>query len=62
MALLAIPSAVSLNSFAANNHEDPAAIKPLKMHASRWHIVFSAALFLVLLTAGVSVHGPESLA
>lgn len=62
LTLLGVPAAVSLCSFASRNYEDARAIKPLKVYAIKWHIAMGAALFLALVTCGVSVHGAESLA
>ena len=62
LGVLAVPAAISLNQFAAQNHRVPARIKPLKLYAIKWHSAFAAALFLIYFTGGVSVHGAESLA
>jgi hypothetical protein len=62
LGVLAVPAAVSMNMFAAKHHLVPREIKPLKIYATKWHMAFSAALFLVYITSGVSVHGAESLA
>lgn len=62
LGILAAPAAFSLANFVGLHHDDPAAIKPLKLYAIKWHCAFGAALFLILFVAGVSVHGAESLA
>jgi hypothetical protein len=62
LTLLGVPAAISLCRFAALNYGSPRLIKPLKVYAIKWHSAMGAALFLALVTAGVSVHGAESLA
>eukprot|EP00892_Ulva_mutabilis_P006111 jgi/Ulvmu1/3872/UM018_0091.1 len=61
LTLLPAVAAVQMNSFAAKNHEVPADVKPLKVYAIRWHTALTLALFLALFTAGVHLHGAESL-
>lgn len=61
LGLLAIPFAVWMNQFAASNHTVPARIKPLKLYAIKWHTALTLALFLAYVTAGVRLHGAESL-
>ena len=61
LGILAAPFAYNLCKFAFDNHTEPAAIKPLKKFAMRWHMAMTAALFLALLTSGVAVYGPDSL-
>lgn len=61
LGILAAPFAFNLCKFAVDNHTDPAAIKPLKQLAMRWHMAMTAALFLAMLTSGVAIHGPDSL-
>ena len=61
LGLLAVPFAFSMNAFAAQNYETPRLVKPLKLYAIKWHTAVSLALFLAFFTAGVSVHGTESL-
>lgn len=33
----------------------------VQIYAMRWHTAMTLALFLALFTAGVTLHGPESL-
>lgn len=61
LGLLAIPFAVFMNQFAAKSHTVPAQIKPLKLYAIKWHTALALALFLAYVTAGVRMHGAESL-
>lgn len=61
LGILAAPFAYNLVKFAYDNHTSPAAVKPLKQLAMRWHMAMIAALFLALLTSGVALHGPDSL-
>ena len=62
LGILAVPAAVSMNTFASANHKVPRLIKPLKLKAIRWHVAVAAALFLAYVTSGVSLYGAESLA
>ena len=62
LAILAAPFAYNLCKFAFANHTVPAAIKPLKTLALRWHMAMTAALLLALCTSGVALHGAGSLA
>ena len=61
LGILAAPLAFTMNVFANHNHEVPDQIKPLKVKAIKWHTALTLALFLAFITAGVQVHGPDSL-
>jgi hypothetical protein len=51
LALLSAPAAASLLAFATENYAVPERIRPLKLHAIKWHVAHAVALCLGLVLA-----------